>query len=187
VAKHRRRTTRAERRRLERQAANRAAREAGVVAAEERPRVVRSRHQLEALAAANAITNDQARAGARFYLDYIASGPVTHLRMPIYQPGPRPPKKHAGYVSDSLAREAARLRFERAGAVLDSLEWSVVVHVTLTDTAPDAWVRPIGYGRDPPLELLRRGLDALARHYGWEPRLSARAPRPRDAAASAAP
>jgi hypothetical protein len=179
VAKHRRRITRAERRRLERQAANRAAREAGAVAAEEaeqRPREARSRHQLEVLAAVAAITNEQARAGARFFLDFAASGPETRLRMPAYQPGPRPPKKHPGFASGSLAQEAARRRFERAGAVLDPLEHAVVFHTCVCDLPPGAWSPPIGFGNEPFLILLRRALDVLAQHYGWA-RVMTGAPR----------
>jgi hypothetical protein len=170
MARHRRKTSRAERRRLERQAANRAAREAGAAAAEEaeqRPREARSRHQLEVLAASGTISNMQANAGAKFCLDFVASGPSTTLRMPAYQPGWRPPKKHRPPAPDSLAQEAARLRFERASSRLDPLERAVAFHTCVCDLPPAAWQPPIGYGSEHPVEALRRALDVLVRHYGF--------------------
>jgi hypothetical protein len=189
MAQYRRRVSRAERRRLERQAANRAAREAGATAAEEaeqRPREARSQHQLEILAAAATISTEQARGGARFYLDYLVSGPVTHLRMLNYAPAGRPPKKHRALAPDTLAQEAARLRFERASARLDPLERALAMHVCVCDLPPAAWTPPVGYGCEPPLALLRRALGALVRHYGWG-RISRPEPPMRVAVDAAAP
>jgi hypothetical protein len=181
----RRRPTRAQRRRAEREAANRAAREAGAEAAEEaqqRPRDARSRHQLEVLAAAAAISNDQARAGARLFLDFVASGPATTLRTPLHQPGPRPPKKHRAPTPSSPAQEAARLRFEWASAVLDPLERALAFHVAVCDLPLTAWSPAIGQRRDPPLRVLQQALDVLARHY-TDQRLKEAGLRSRDEAA----
>jgi hypothetical protein len=162
--------TRAERRRLERQAANRAARERGVEVAEEteeRPKEARSRHQLDALAADSLISEMQAKAGDRFYRDYRAGGSLTCLKLPPYQFGAKLAKGAPPSTDDHPWREAARLRFEMAQAALGPRERALVLHVCVCDQPLATWRPPIGFGRTPALELLRAGLDGLVVHYGW--------------------
>jgi hypothetical protein len=113
----RRRPTRAERRRAEREAANRLARERGAAAAGDVPvrlRIARHQHQLDRLEQDGVLTGEQARAGHRLYRDYQGGGAVTQLRLPLYQPGARSPKKQRPPAADSPGAIAARERFDAA-------------------------------------------------------------------------
>jgi hypothetical protein len=123
---------------------------------------------------------EQARAGARLWLDWRASGPVNGLKLPLYQPGPRPPKKHRPRGADTPKAEYFRARFEAALAAIEPVPRAVVVHVCLCDEPPLAWSAAVGLGREHPVELLRTGLLALERYYGV-----ARVSAPRSAAAAA--
>jgi hypothetical protein len=120
---------------------------------------------------------------ARFYLDYRAGGSLTTLKTPLYQPGVKPLKKQRPPAADSPAQEAARLRFERASAKLGPRERALAIHVTVCDLPLAAYRAPVGYGREPPLQVLRRALDALIIHYGWASRLSVSLPMAQQAAA----
>lgn len=179
----RRRPTRAERRRAEREAANRLARERGAAAAGDVPvrlRIARHQAQLDRLEHDGVLTSEQARAGHRLCRDHQAGGALTRLRMPLYQPGARPPKKHIAPAADSPYALAARARFE--AALQAAGEYApVLVHTCLCDLPPAAWRPGIGAnGHGAPVEQLRAGLDALVQHYaGCRPWISEPAPAPR--------
>jgi hypothetical protein len=166
-----RRITRAERRRLEKQATNRAARERGEEVADEdsnRKRVCRQFTQLEVLEQQMVLGREQAQAGWRLRQAWFASGPDSRLRTALYEPNrARPPKKQQPALEDP-GREVARGRFERALAAIDGkLERDAVIHVVLADQPIAAWAP--GPGRlngVSPTELLRAGLGQLAAFYG---------------------
>jgi hypothetical protein len=183
----RRRPTRAERRRAEREAANRLARERGAAAAGDVPvslRIARHQHQLDRLEQDGVLTGEQARAGHRLYRDYQGGGAVTRLRMPLYQPGARPPKRHRVLSLDSPGTLAARARFEAALRAAGA-HAPILVHTCLCDLPPTAWQPALGAnGPGHPIEQLSEGLTLLAKHYA-EARISVPAPAPTAEAAAA--
>jgi hypothetical protein len=169
----RRRPTRAERRRAEREAAIRLARERGAAAAGDVPvrlRIARHQHQLDRLERDGVLTGEQARAGHRLCRDYQGGGALTRLRVPLYQPGARPPKKQPPPTADSPGALAARERFETALRAAEGYA-PILVHVCLCDLVPAAWRPALGVnGHGHPIEQLREGLTLLAKHYAEQRR-----------------
>jgi hypothetical protein len=166
----RRRPTRADRRRAERTAANRLARERGAVAAEEaktRPRVARHVDQLDQLLARREISADQACAGMRFKGDFRRAGMVTIGRLiGRYEPNlAAPPKRYQAPGADPLAAIVARERFEGACRELGPL-CAVVIHTAVLDQAPEEWGATPERRNGDALALLRLGLATLHLWYG---------------------
>jgi hypothetical protein len=164
----RRRPTRAERRRAERARENAERRARGQEALEEQPRRLRfARHatQLQLLEANGTIGSEQARAGTRLWRDWHASSPENALKMLNYETGPRSPRKHRPPAPATPVQERAREQFERASELLGELA-PVLIHVCICDQPVGAWSPALGAsGHGHPVEQLRAGLDALARHY----------------------
>jgi Domain of unknown function (DUF6456) len=166
----RRRPTRAGRRRAEKEAANLAARERGVAAAEEaktRPRVARHVDQLDQLLMRREISADQAAAGMRFQGDFRRAGSATIGRLVgTYEANmPRPPKKYQAPGADPLAAVVARERFEQACRELGPL-CAVVIHVAVLDQPAEEWGATPERRNGDALALLRLGLATLNLFYG---------------------
>jgi hypothetical protein len=186
----RRRPTRAQRRRAERERINAEARERGAAAAGEIPvqhRSARHLHVLDKLARDGVLGGTQVRAAYQLVRDHGAGGVATRLVRSLHEPGPTPPKKHQAPHPSTPAEEAARARFE--AALQATAEFApIIVHVALCDLAPGEWRPGIGAnGHGHALEQLRQGLDALCRHYSAQ-RAAATglAPDPKGAAATQA-
>jgi hypothetical protein len=167
----RRRPTRADRRRAEKEAANRLARERGAVAAEDaadvnRPRVARHVDQIDQLVTRREISADQAAAGMRFAGDFRRAGTATLGRL-VGRYGPNlvaPPKRYQQPANDPIAAVQARARFEQACRELGPLA-AVVIHTTVLDQAPEEWGASPTRRNGDALALLRLGLATLRLWY----------------------
>jgi hypothetical protein len=161
----RRRPTRADRRRAEREAANRLARERGAAAAEDartRPRVARHVDQLDQPLARREISADQACAGMRFKGDFQHAGTATLGRLiGRYEPNlEAPPKRYQQPAAGTLGSIQARMRFEGACRELGPL-CAVVVHVAVLDQPAEEWGATPERRNGDALALLRLGLATL--------------------------
>jgi hypothetical protein len=182
----RRRPTRAARRRAERQKANAAAREraagATEAAEEDLPRVARHVDQLDHLLTRGAISQDMAKAGARFTRDYERSMTLSARLVGRYESDViRPPKGQA--PPDTPLTFAARERFEAAVHELGPL-WRIVYHVAVTDQPPESWGVASGHRNGDAAALLRLGLATLGQHYGFSGARASRAGRSRHSSAA---